>query len=170
MVIQALERLSDHLSAFTGTSCPQRELFQLWFQQRTITAFCSRYTFPNCTDVAIYPFQGCSLEGRGSGENSLEPWTSSLNLLISAFRKDFSFWGVTLQRADMHQREVVRENIQGRLLALLPPSRAGLAIRITSNSGQATSSPMLTPVAQEVLGGQFLTTPGGTPMADGVNH
>ena len=30
--------------------------------------------------------------------------------------------------------------------------------------------PMLTPVAQEVLGGQFLTTPGDTPMADGVNH
>ena len=25
----------------------------------------------------------------------------------------------------MHQKEVVRENIQGRLLALLPPSRAG---------------------------------------------
>lgn len=61
----------------------------------------------------------------GSGENSLEPWTSSLYPVISAFRKAFLFWGVILQRADMHQREVVRENIQGRLLVLLAPFRDG---------------------------------------------
>lgn len=40
-------------------------------------------------------------------------------------QEGFFILGAILQRADMHQREVVRKNIQGRLLVLLAPSRAG---------------------------------------------
>lgn len=85
-------------------------------------------------------------------------------------QEGFFILGAILQRADMHQREVVRKNIQGDFWCCWLLPGLGLAIRIASSSGQATASSMLTPVAQEVLGGQFLTTPGGTAMADGVNH
>lgn len=99
--------------------------FSSFGSKRTTIGSGSRYMFPNCTDVAIYPFQGCSLEG--SGKWRKQPRTMD-QLFVAphlSIQEGFLFWGVIFQRADMHQREVVRENIQGRLLVLLPPSRAG---------------------------------------------
>lgn len=119
--------------------------------------------FPNCTDVAIYPFQACSLEG--SGKWRKQPRTMD-QLFVAphlSIQEGFLFWGVIFQRADMHQREVVRENIQGRLLVLLPPSRAGSRSSDRQQFGAGHLQLQLTPVTQEALGGQFLTTPGGTP-------
>lgn len=81
--------------------------------------------FPNCTDVAIYPFQGRSLEGRGKWRKQPRTMDQLFVAPHLSIQEGFLFWGVIFQRADMHQREVVRENIQGRLVVLLPPSRAG---------------------------------------------
>lgn len=76
--------------------------------------------------------------------------------------------GVTLQRADTHQREMVfpgeasgaAASLQGQVSQSRCP-----AIR-----GRPPPAPGSLQWPRRSWGGQFLTTPGGTPMTDGVNH